>query len=123
MIITRLTGALGSVTTRSRLAPTLALACATTVLVGGVGVVGAPSASAATAPVSLGTAANFAVLAASTVTNTGPTTIGGDLGLSPGTAVTGFGPGRVDGTVHAADAVALQAKNDLVAAYDDACLL
>ena len=48
------------------------------------------------------------------------TTVDGDLGLSPGTSVTGFAPGQVDGTVHAADAVALQAKNDLVAAYDDA---
>ena len=116
MATTRRTGTLGRITTRSRLAPALALVCATSVLVGGVGVVGAPSASAATAPVSLGTAANFAVLAASTVTNTGPTTIDGDLGLSPGTSVTGFAPGHVDGTVHAADNVALQAKHDLIAA-------
>jgi uncharacterized repeat protein (TIGR01451 family) len=78
------------------------------------------SASAATAPVPLGTAANFAVLAGSTITNTGPTTIGGDVGLSPGTAVTGFPPGHVDGTIHAADAVALQAKTDLTAAYANA---
>ena len=48
------------------------------------------------------------------------TTVDGDLGLSPGTSVTGFAPGQVDGTFHAADAVALQAKSDLVAAYDDA---
>ncbi|MEV4625737.1 ice-binding family protein [Micromonospora sp. NPDC049523] len=75
--------------------------------------------SAATAAVSLGTAAQFAVLAASTVTNTGPTRITGDLGLSPGTSVTGFPPGQVNGTQHVADAVAAQAKNDLAAAYDD----
>ena len=55
----------------------------------------------------------FAVLAGSTVTNTGPSTINGDLGLSPGTAVTGFPPGTVNGTTQAADAVALEAKADL----------
>ena len=78
-------------------------------------------ARAATAPVPLGTAANFAVLAGSTVTNTGPTTISGDVGLSPGTAVTGFPPGQVvNGTIHAADSAALQAQADLTAAYDNA---
>jgi hypothetical protein len=77
-------------------------------------------ARAATTPVPLGTAANFAVLAGSTITNTGPTTINGDLGLSPGTAVTGFPPGAVNGTVYTADSVALQAKNDLTTAYNDA---
>jgi hypothetical protein len=59
-------------------------------------------------------------VAASTITNTGPTIINGDRGLSPGTAVTGFPPGQVNGTVHTADAAALQAKNDLTTAYDDA---
>ncbi|WP_440098603.1 ice-binding family protein [Streptosporangium sp. H16] len=68
----------------------------------------------------LGTAGAFAVLAGSTVTNTGATVVTGDLGLSPGTAVTGFPPGTVNGAIHAADAVAAQAKVDLVAAYDDA---
>jgi hypothetical protein len=79
-----------------------------------------PNASAAISPVSLGTAANFAVLAASTITNTGPTTINGDLGLSPGTSVTGFPPGQVNGTIHTADAIAAQAEDDLTAAYNDA---
>lgn len=79
------------------------------------------SALAATQP-RLGTALNFAVLAGSTITNTGNTVITGDLGLSPGTAssVTGFPPGTVTGTKHTADAVALQAKNDLVTGYTDA---
>lgn len=77
------------------------------------------TAAAATQP-RLGTALNFAVLAGSTITNTGPSVITGDLGLSPGTAVTGFPPGSVTGTQHVADAVALQAQNDLVTAYTDA---
>lgn len=84
-------------------------------------VVGGSQAGAAPAPVGLGTATSFAVLAGSTVTNTGPTTIDGDVGVSPGTAVTGFPPGTVsNGTIHAADAVALQAQNDLTTAYNDA---
>lgn len=74
---------------------------------------------AATAP-PLGTAESFAVLGGSTVTNTGPTVITGDLGLSPGTAVVGFPPGIVvpPGTIHAADAVALGAQNDVTTAYN-----
>ena len=75
------------------------------------------TALAATAP-SLGTAQSFAVLGGSTVTNTGPSVITGDLGVSPGTAVTGFPPGLViGGTIHAADAVALGAQGANTAAY------
>ena len=71
--------------------------------------------------VGLGTAEAFAVLAGTpAVTNSGPTTITGDLGIHPAVAVTGFPPGVVNGTIHAGDAVALQAKSDLVIAYDDA---
>ena len=73
------------------------------------------AALAATAP-RLGTAANFAVLAGSTITNTGPTVIHGSLGLSPGSAVTG---GPVATSKHVTDAVALRAKNALVTAYND----
>nr|MBA2767637.1 DUF3494 domain-containing protein [Sporichthyaceae bacterium] len=84
-------------------------------------VMSASSAAAAEAPVGLGTATSFAVLAGSTVTNTGPSTISGDLGVSPGTAVVGFPPGTViNGTIHAADAVAAQAQADVTVAYNDA---
>jgi hypothetical protein len=71
-------------------------------------------------PVVLGAAADFAVLAGPTVTNTGLTTVVGDLGVSPGTAVTGFPPGSVVGLQHAGDPAAAQAEADLDKAYDDA---
>lgn len=80
-----------------------------------------PAAFAAQPAVGLGTATSFAVLAGTTVTNTGPTMVSGDVGVSPGTAVTGFPPGQVSsGVIHSADAVALQAQDDLTTAYDDA---
>lgn len=84
----------------------------------GVGI--AAPAQAAQPPVGLGTAGTFAVLGGAAVTNTGPTVMNRDLGVSPGTAVTGFPPGLVNGAIHAADAAALQAKSDLTVAYNDA---
>jgi hypothetical protein len=66
----------------------------------------------------LGTAQSFAVLGGSTVTNTGPSVLTGDLGVSPGAAITGFPPGTRTGTTHAADAVALQAQNDVITQYN-----
>jgi LPXTG-motif cell wall-anchored protein len=77
-------------------------------------------AGAVATPVTLGTAGSFAVLAGSTVTNTGPTIVTADLGVSPGSAVTGFPPGVVTGSIHAADADVAQAQVDLTAAYNDA---
>lgn len=77
------------------------------------------AATAATSPAGLGTAGSYSVLGGETVTNTGPTSLSGDLGVSPGNAITGFPPGEVGGTIHAGDAEALQAQSDLVTAYDD----
>jgi hypothetical protein len=68
----------------------------------------------------LGTADTYSVLAASTVTNTGLSILSDNVGVSPGTAVTGFPPGIYGGVKHAADAQALQAKSDLLTAYNDA---
>lgn len=70
--------------------------------------------------VGLGTADPYSVLAGTTVTNTGSSTLQGDLGVSPGSAIEGFPPGVSAGTIHAADAVALQAQSDVGIAYDNA---
>jgi len=74
----------------------------------------------AAATVNLGSAESFAVLAGTTITNTGATTITGDVGLQPGKAVTGFTTVTLHGAQHLGDAVALSAKNALVTAYNDA---
>jgi hypothetical protein len=67
---------------------------------------------------SLGTAENFAVLGASTVTNTGASTITSNVGVSPGSAITGFPPGIIiNGALHAADGPATQAHADFATAY------
>jgi hypothetical protein len=95
--------------------------CAGVVAVG-VGLLGvtlfSSTALAAPATVGLGGAGSFSVLAGSTVTNTGPTTMFGDLGLSPGSSVTGAP--HVLGQTHVDDAVAIEAKNALTTAYNDA---
>jgi hypothetical protein len=79
---------------------------------------GTSPALAATAP-SLGSALSFAVLGASAVTNTGSSIVRGDLGVNPGTAVSGFPPGLVYGTLHVADGVALNAQNSVIAAWNN----
>jgi cytoskeletal protein CcmA (bactofilin family) len=63
---------------------------------------------------------SFEILAASTITNTGATHVTGNLGLSPGTAVTGFPPGIMVGTKHLADAAAAQGQLALTVAYNAA---
>ncbi len=79
---------------------------------------------AAQPPVDLGTTESFAILAGSTITNTGSTIIsgdaGGNVGLYPGTAFPGQASVTLSGEVHLADAVAQVAKDDLVTAYNDA---
>ena len=71
-------------------------------------------------PIVLGTSGAFAVLAGSTVTNTGPTLVTGDLGVWPGTAITGFPPGILIGTQYAGVTPAMTAQGDLTVAYNDA---
>ena len=68
----------------------------------------------------LGTAATYSVLGATGVTSSGATVVSGNLGVSPSTAVVGFPPGIVGGSVHAGDAAAAGAQLSLVAAYNDA---
>jgi hypothetical protein len=105
---------------RRWLAAVLAVVTTAAILIVG-GIAGTSVASAAQSTVGLGAATPFAVLAGTTVTNTGPSIISGDLGVSPGSSITGFPPGIViNGTQHSADAVAMQAQSDLTIAYNDA---
>jgi type VI secretion system secreted protein VgrG len=102
---------------RRRRAASLALAG-----VGMLAVLGlaALPAAAVPGPVGLGTATSFAVLAGSGITNTGPTTITGDVGTFPTITETGFASITLLGTNHAGDAVTQGAKASLLAAYNDA---
>jgi len=90
----------------------------------GLGIPGVLSTSKG--PVVLGVAADYAVLAGSTVTSINATTVNGDLGVWAGTDVTGFagivpgGPGTVNGTIHAGDSAAQIAQGNLTTAYNDA---
>ena len=99
-----------------------AAAISTTVVLlsAGVLVVLASGAQAAPSAVPLGTADSFAVLAGSGITNTGPTTLNGDLGTFPTTTVTGTASITQTGTNHGGDGVTQSAKTDLVTAYNNA---
>lgn len=81
---------------------------------------GSPAAAAESA-VGLGVAGSYAVLGGETVTNEGPTVVTGNLGVSPGSAVTGFLPGTlVNGVQHAADVEAAAARAAFTTGYNDA---
>jgi hypothetical protein len=75
------------------------------------------NAFATSAITDLGSASNFAVLSSSTVTNTGNSLITGNLGVSPGSAIVGFPPGKVIGTIYAGGPVAIRAHTDAAIAY------
>lgn len=77
-----------------------------------------PASFTAVCPSGLGSTSTFGVLANSTITNTGGTVINGDLGLSPGTSVTGFPPGVVTGTQNITDATAAAAQVSLTTLYN-----
>jgi len=65
----------------------------------------------------LGSAASYAVVAGSTITNTGASVITGSVGLFPGTVISGFPPGTVSGATNAANAASLSAQSASTAAY------
>ncbi|WP_171060336.1 ice-binding family protein [Streptomyces montanus] len=73
-------------------------------------------------PVDLASAKGYAVLAGTSVANTGNSIVQGDLGVSGGSDVTGFPPGIVYGATHTDDDIAAQAQKDLESAYDDAAV-
>jgi type VI secretion system secreted protein VgrG len=75
---------------------------------------------AAQLPVALNSAGSFTVLAGSTVTNTGPSIVNGNVGLNPGSAVTGFPPGGIVGTLNVDNGPAVSAEADLTTAYNNA---
>ncbi len=87
-------------------------------LASGLACAAVPAVASASA-VNLGTASPFVVLGASSVTNTGPSVLNGDLGVASGTSLTGFGlPAVVNGATHDDDAVAAQAQSDVTTAYN-----
>ena len=83
-------------------------------------VASAPSAQAIGTNVGLGTATSYSVLGGQSVTNTGSSVLSDDVGVSPGTDISGFPPGITLGTTHQTDAHAAQAQLDLATAYDAA---
>ncbi|MGK2240899.1 MAG: hypothetical protein ACI9JD_003466, partial [Rhodococcus sp. (in: high G+C Gram-positive bacteria)] len=83
----------------------------------GILVLPAGTAGAEATAVGLGTAEPFAVLAGAGITNTGPTTLGGDIGTYPTPTITGVSDLTITGTNHGGDAVSQGAKPDVLTAY------
>ncbi|MCX5875059.1 MAG: Ig-like domain-containing protein, partial [Deltaproteobacteria bacterium] len=79
---------------------------------------GATGTGLAPGAVNLRSASTFGIMATSAITNTGFSTINGDVSLDPGTSMTGFPPGVVNGTIHINDTVSAQARADLLVAYN-----
>jgi len=109
---------------RRAVKPGLALVASAVLALGCTALIAGPANADTTidGPIDLGTAAAFSVLGAAAVTNTGPSVLDADLGVSPQTSVTGFPPGIVNGATHV-DAVAAQAQADTGTAYDVAASL
>jgi ketosteroid isomerase-like protein len=80
---------------------------------------GTTTGGAGPANVNLASAGNFAVMATSSTTSTGPVIVNGDVGLDPGTSQ-GIPPSQINGTIHINDPIIVKAQSDLLAAYNDA---
>ena len=107
--------------TRRRLLRAVVAAATAAALIVATLATGLTAFAAGSGAVGLGTAAPFAILAGTpAITNTGASTVTGDVGIAPAIAVSGFPPGTISGSTHKGDAVAIQAKSDLTTAYNDA---
>ena len=106
--------------TASRSALSIRFSCIATVSAFSVGIIILPAGIAGAAPtaVGLGTAKSFSVLAGAGITNTGPTTLGGDIGTYPKATITGVSELTITGTNHGGDAVSQGAKPDVRTAYN-----
>lgn len=104
---------------RGRLMGAAATATIAVMVILGWGV-GTPAAAAGPAAINLGTAGSFAILAQADITNSGASVITGNVGLYPGTSVTGFSSAVVNGTMYVNDSTAQQAMTDLATAYNSA---
>jgi type VI secretion system secreted protein VgrG len=103
-----------------RISARLAVIAPLAALIAACGVTSDASTSSNAQGLTMGAAAGFAVLGASTATCTNASDLTGDIGVSPGTAITGFNPDcTITGTIHAGDGAAAQAHSDLAIAYND----